>query len=507
MLRAYRPVFANTIAAQILGFDTRDELLSRLSLLSCFDERTQANPDAAEAESLSGYRQGRTQWRRRNGDPIWISYASRPILWNDAPSLVFAFADITEVQRAQAEALQAKNRADAALEARARFLSAASHHLRTPLHGVIGRLSLLTDGQPPEAVRQLSLDALHDARRMLVQIDDILDAAALATEAPHWARDSFDLADAVDDALQIVAGPGHRTPADIRVDAPLPGVVQICGDRRRFSRIILAMLDEALRLSVDRVVGLSVRSQPGAATVAVHTATDPAQPITALPSPICAMTLAKHLAQALGGQCIAVTDETGRWTATANLPADPNVEPQFRADADLQPLRVLAAEDNPGNRHLIGLILKHLGCEAVLVSNGAEAVDALAVRPADVVLMDLMMPVLDGYEATRRIRAAGWAWSDVPIVAMTADSSSHARSKAEAAGVDAFLTKPVDVRRLASTLMLLTSTRPAPEAADGADALVHPPEINQLQRQHGQQEHNDHGDRDHGRVSGTARRA
>lgn len=498
VMRAYRPLFANTTAAQILGFDTRDELLTRLSVAGFLDDRTRADPAAAEAEALTGLRHGRARWRRKDGTPIVVSYASRPIVWNGDTSVIIAFADITELENAQSEAKQARIRAEAASEARTRFLSAASHHLRTPLHGVMGRLSLIADEADPDAIRHLAIDALHDARRMLVQIDDILDAAALATEAPHWARDEFDLADAVDDALQIATAPSGRPAPSIHVSAPLPGHIVMCGDRRRVSRIILAMLDEARRLSADHELRLTVQSLPDAASVRVETQTGDEPPAPAAEDDsFCGLALAKQLATALHGSLVATTDDAGRWIANATLPGDQNTGDAALADDTLRPLRVLAVEDNPGNRQLIGLILEHLGCEAILANDGAEAVALLAEGPVDVVVMDVMMPVMNGLEATRCIRGAGWAWSNVPIIAMTADSSAHARQAAEAAGVDAFLTKPVDVRRLAHALALLTG-------ADG-DPSVEAAEVDDLQRQNGQDENDDHGDRGHQTVSGTAR--
>jgi len=128
--------------------------------------------------------------------------------------------------------------------------------------------------------------------------------------------------------------------------------------------------------------------------------------------------------------------------------------PQSTTSGDALSLRVLVAEDNPGNQLLISMLLKKLNCVCTLASDGHEAVEALTSGGQfDLVLMDLHMPVMDGFEATRAIRVLPGAVGKLPIIALTADALSDARDNAFDAGMNDYLNKPIDVRAFNSTLV------------------------------------------------------
>jgi CheY-like chemotaxis protein len=133
-----------------------------------------------------------------------------------------------------------------------------------------------------------------------------------------------------------------------------------------------------------------------------------------------------------------------------------------------RPLRVLVAEDHPVNRQYMAALLENLGHRAHFTTNGEEAVQALRRQAFDVVLMDLHMPVLDGVGATRAIRALpDAARATVPIVALTADAFAETRERCLVAGMNDFLTKPVNLERLAASLRRLFGTEaPAAEPAN-----------------------------------------
>ena len=110
------------------------------------------------------------------------------------------------------------------------------------------------------------------------------------------------------------------------------------------------------------------------------------------------------------------------------------------------PPRILLAEDNPVNQKVARGALEKMRCTVDIVNNGAEAVDAWSTRQYDLILMDCQMPVMDGYEATRTIRAREQAGRRIPILALTADAMSGAEQDCLAAGMDGYLTKPLDRR-------------------------------------------------------------
>lgn len=130
------------------------------------------------------------------------------------------------------------------------------------------------------------------------------------------------------------------------------------------------------------------------------------------------------------------------------------ITPSMAHPEPAQMLRVLVAEDNPGNQLLISMLLKRLNCTCTLANDGHEAVEALTSGGQfDVVLMDLHMPVMDGFEATRAIRVLPGPEGKIPIIALTADGLSDARDNAFDAGMNDYLNKPIDVRAFNSTLV------------------------------------------------------
>jgi hypothetical protein len=125
-------------------------------------------------------------------------------------------------------------------------------------------------------------------------------------------------------------------------------------------------------------------------------------------------------------------------------------------------MKVLVADDHPINRQYLQLVLQGLGHEPTLVDNGEEAVEVVQTDCFDAVLMDVHMPVLDGLEATRRIRALGDAYADLPVVALSADVVGRAQDDARDAGASGFLAKPVDVEHLRAALGAIAQGLQAP---------------------------------------------
>jgi CheY-like chemotaxis protein len=138
--------------------------------------------------------------------------------------------------------------------------------------------------------------------------------------------------------------------------------------------------------------------------------------------------------------------------------------------APLEALRVLVAEDHPVNRKFVGILLDKMGCKATFCENGQIAVDAAQREVFDLVLMDVHMPVMDGLTATRIIRAMPGPMGEVPIIVLTADVMNDAKEQAMAAGVNDFVTKPVQIGQLQAAMQKCLAAAPAalPAASDPA---------------------------------------
>jgi CheY-like chemotaxis protein len=152
----------------------------------------------------------------------------------------------------------------------------------------------------------------------------------------------------------------------------------------------------------------------------------------------------------------------------AEAPEDIRPAGESAVPADLHAVRVLLAEDNEINTLLARTILEHAGFRVRCVANGRDALEAVRHEPFDLILMDVQMPVMDGLEATRRIRALGGAFAELPIVAMTANAMATDRAACLDAGMDDFIAKPIDVAAFLGVLERMSGDEPGRNNAEAA---------------------------------------
>ncbi len=422
------------------------------------------------------------------------------------------------VLRHQAQEIrQALRTAEAATQAKSQFLANMSHEIRTPMTAILGFAETLLEPNLPEVEHR---EAIHTIRRngeyLLTLINDILDLSKVEAGKleVEWIRCSpcKVLAEVV--SLMATRAQSKRLSLQIAYTGPMPEVIR--SDPTRLRQILINLVGNAIKFS-----------QTGAILIVVHFESAPAphidfavvdsgigmtaeqkarlfRPFTQADSSTTrefggtglGLTIAKRLAQALGGD-IDVWSEPGQGSvfhvriavellddaqvlydplaATTVLPpVEETPEPPIAADT--LTCCILLAEDGPDNQRLIKSVLEKAGATVTAVENGKMAVDAaLAARtsgaPFDVILMDMQMPVMDGYTATGRLRQEGYAG---PIVALTAHAMETARDECLAAGCDDYASKPINRKRLLDTI--LRHLRPAAANAGGRSWAGESPE-------------------------------
>jgi signal transduction histidine kinase/DNA-binding NarL/FixJ family response regulator len=406
-----------------------------------------------------------------------------------------------ELRQANQALTEARAAALDAVQAKSDFLSHMSHEIRTPMNGVIAMVQLLLE--TGLSTEQLSYAELAQAsgRTLLALIDDILDLAKI--EAGKIAIESldFDLRRTVDEfsgIWRIQAGAKELTFRS-RVTPETPTFVR--GDPNRLRQVLNNLVSNAVKftprgdvaLHVERVgeeggkatvrfavtdTGIGIRPDRAAALFAPFVQAE-ASTTRKYGGTGLGLAISKQLVEMMGGR-IGLESREGEGSTfwfTAVFETLPAAVPASPADARPVSLpkpamvlaggehkaRILVADDNATNQAVLLAQLKKLGYQADTAANGAEALEALRGGAYGLVLMDCEMPVMDGYEATRRIRAS--ANPDLPIIAVTASAMPSDRSRCMSAGMSDFLAKPVDMRRLAEMLAKWLPEAPPPDAA------------------------------------------
>ena len=410
---------------------------------------------------------------------------------------------MTERRRLEAQlrsrtlaAQDARRNAEEAAAARSRFLAMMSHEMRTPLNGVAGFADVLAAraGLDAEAVRQArQIRASSDGLLMLVE--DILD---FARGDDALTNEPLDLAEVARETVTASLGAALARGLNLHIDDRLPAEARYTADRRALRQALHPLIANAVKFT-DRgeiVVRLD-RAGDGVCIQVSDTGCgiDP----SILPDLFEAfaqgdasirrshsgaglgLAVAARHVRRMGGR-IEVDSRRGEGsTFTLHLPfaraADVAAEGRPMDDdaapgddAGRAPC-VLVVDDHPVNREVARIMLEAFGCDVVEVSDGQQALDAVAGQPFDLVLMDVRMPHMDGLEATRRIRAMPGPASALAIVAMTADAMPEDVNRCLAAGMNAHMAKPINqAGLLAMVNRALTGDLPAARVSVEAEA-------------------------------------
>lgn len=474
--RSARVVEANDAACEAYGYSHEEFLELTIDALRLPQRR--GVPFAPDGQYPMVFE---TEHVRKNGEvfPVWIRAHSATI---EGQEVIFSMlSDLTDRRHYEAEIKKARDEALAAAELRSRFIATMSHEIRTPMNAIIGVSEmLLSTDLPPVFEEQVGL--LHTAARSLLDlVGDLLDLSKLEAGKMELRSEPFALATVVRDAASILtgaaAGKGLHLETSIAPNVP----VALAGDPARLQQVLVNLLSNAVKFTERGAIAVRVTrlEDLGEANVLRFEVSDTGiglseeqqsrifAPFVQADASWSRQTqgtglglwLCTYLVERMGG-AIGVQSELGKgstfWFTVALRPAATPASPPPHRDEtsdDLAassgtPLRILVAEDNVVSQRVVAMQLRRLGHDPVVVENGAAAVEALRLGTYALVLMDCQMPVLDGLEATKRIRAAeGEGTERLPVIAMTANVLSHPSTYIEA-GFDDILRKPVTLAAL-----------------------------------------------------------
>jgi PAS domain S-box-containing protein len=417
--------------------------------------------------------------RRHDGAALWIHSEGR-VAERDAHGvplrMVGTNRDITQAKKAEHDLREARDAADAANRAKSQFLATMSHEIRTPLNGIIGVTRLLLDETLTPQVRRHADLIDRSAHSLLALVNDILDFSKIEAGQMEIEDVAFDLHELVEDlaTLYRLRATEKSLLFRVRMEPGVPQFVQ--GDPTRIRQVLVNLLGNALKFTHRGSISLDLRAttEP-AAYVLEFVVTDTGigippdvqpQLFTRFMQADTATTrkfggtglglaIVQQLVNLMGGavQVRSAPGQGSRFVVTLPVLAAREAAPAS-VWQDLPPpaatTRILVAEDNVTNQVVAFGMLRKLGYQEVqLASNGSEAFDKAMAEPFDLILMDCQMPEMDGYEATRRLRAAGCTTT---IVAMTANAIKGDRERCLDAGMNDYLSKPIDLRLLRGVL-------------------------------------------------------
>ena len=497
-----RILFANPAIERLFGYSPQEVVGEPLSMLA--PERDRPRHEAV----FDGVRAGRyhvsvsaarVMGLRKDGREIALELSCGEGRVGHQRFFTGILRDVSDRHAAEQALIEAREQAIEGSRLKSEFLASMSHEIRTPMNGVTGMLELLLEEQLTEQQRKRVTVALGSAQALLTIINDILDLSKIEAGKLDLVPEWTDVRALVDDVVGLLRPMAHEKGLHVEGSCASDVPARVLADGGRLRQMLLNLAGNAVKFTDEGHVSIAVtavaasrdrvRLQCSVADTGIGIPTEQIplvfEKFTQLEGAATrrangtglGLSICRKLIDLMGGT-IQVASQPGkgsRFWFDVEVPCatqdrtSPAAPPQAAADTSrARGARVLLVEDNPVNRQFAIAVLKSVGALITVAVDGSEAVRMASEAEHDVILMDCQMPVMDGYEATRRIRAAGIT---TPVIALTANAMEGDRARCAAAGMDDYLAKPIrpDTLRAAVAAKAAHATVRSLEAEVGVD--------------------------------------
>lgn len=467
---------------ELLGY-TEDELIGKcapdLFLPKDFAEVLEINQAKRATGAASSYE---LQLVRKDGAKIWVLISGAPILdehGNVVGSMGIHY-DITARKRLEQELAQANMRAEKARQAEKQFLANMSHEIRTPLNAIIGMSHLMFDTRPTKQqleyieILKTSADFLHSL------ISDILDMAKIEAGRIEVQKHSFDLVGLLRSTQRMFQLKLQNRPIelDLMIDARISG--NYSGDDLLLNQILHNLIGNAEKFTENGSINITAKVKKEEndiiwiefkiADTGVGISQDKLELIFQKFKQVnlqghkhkgsgLGLAITKQLVELQGGTITVKSQEGEGSTFTVLIPYQKIESEMFSETLEIHPAspslegsKILVVEDNLMNQKYISSLLTKWKIDFMIASDGIEAVNEVKKQLFDIILMDIQMPNMDGYEATIKIRNTKNLNQNTPIIALTASAMLDKKNKTKMVGMDDFITKPFAPNQLLNVL-------------------------------------------------------
>jgi PAS domain S-box-containing protein len=475
-------IYWNSFAEKLFGWKREEVLGKSVSEIMIRKEHKRVGLRLLDKFRNRKFWSGELTIPHKSGRKIPVEITTSALYNAEEEQIGFATVavDITNHVRYERKLQREKEKAEKQAIAKQDFLATMSHEIRTPLNVIIGMSRLLNDSKPRSDQEEYLKSLRFSASHLLTIINDILDLAKIDAGKIKIEKISFDVREVVEGVFNAFSPRADEKQLDLRVDIDSSTPGRVLGDQVRLTQVLNNLLSNAIKFTEQGFVKIKVRAEKQSqANCRLHfdvidsgigISADKIEQIfesftqekeettrkfggTGL-----GLTICKKLIRLQGGS-INVNSHEGIGS-TFSFSLDYAIDQEVHQPQQIQAveqynfhnIRLLLVDDNQANCVVASNFLSKMGIRVNFAENGQKALQAVQEQEFDIILMDLQMPVMDGYEATQAIRKLGGKYEVLPIIALTADVVSDVREKVRKSGMNDYLSKPIDPDQMNRTI-------------------------------------------------------